>query len=145
MSQLKIKPERRKPKTVGALKLGHLRKYDDWALGKFIKRLNFFGLPYGVYVEGAWITSPNGRSTRLHVHVRIGTKDVEDRRKNVQIGGSTKFLRLPRGGYVSESILLNHIKREIVNSMEHELLESFHVDGHKVFDPHCRTGRRRLQ
>lgn len=143
--RLSFPPEKRRPKQEGELRLGRIRKYDDWALKRFIERLNFYGLPYGVYVEGGWITSPTGRSTRLYLHVRIGVRDVRDRRTSIQLGGSYDFLRLPRGRYVQESLLLNHVRREVMGCLEHELLESFHVDGHRVFDPHTRTGRARYR
>jgi len=145
MGRLKIMPEHRRPKPIGELKLGFIRKYDEWALKKFIKRLNFYGLPYGVYVEGGWITSKTGKSTRLYLHVRLGVKDVNDRRRDIHLGGTYDYLRLPRGRYVSELLLLNHIRNEVVGCLHHELLESFRVDGHKVFDPHTRSGRRRLR
>lgn len=145
MARLIIRRETKKPKaSENPLRLGRLRKYDDYSFQRFLKRLNFFGLPYGVYVEGGWVPDENGKA-QLYIHTRIGCKDVYDRRRSLHIGRAhDKWVDLPRGRSVSERWLLNYIRNLVIDSLAHEVDESFHVDGHKVFNPHTKTGRRRI-
>ncbi len=145
MARLKLVPEIKKPKPSSTpLKLKKLRKYNQYELDRFLKRINFFGLAYGVYVAGHYQIDPKTGKSNLYFHARIGCRDVYDRRKSAHIGENFDSLPLPKGKYVSEKYLLNHLREMIIRNLMHEVDESFHVDGHKVFNPHTRTGRSRL-
>lgn len=145
MPRLVLKPEKRKKRRVGeTLRLGRLRKFDHWSLKAFVKRLDFAGLPYGTYVEAGWVMG-NDEKIGLYIHTRIGVRDVNDRRRRIHLGGGALRPKLPKGKYISEKWILGMIYESIRLSLEHELQECMHLDGHTVFDPHTRTGRQRLE
>jgi hypothetical protein len=144
MGKLRIKPDtRRLPKPTGPLRLGFIRKYDEYYLRRFLKRIRFAGFSYGVYIEGGWVHNDKGQA-RLYIHTRIGCRDIGDRRKQIHLGSRYDYLQLPAGRYVSEKYLLNFIRQQVLGNLEHELDEHMTVDSHRVFDPHSRTGRRRV-
>lgn len=145
MARLKLKPETRKRRPKGeSLKLGRIRKFDSWSLNAFLKRLDFYGLPYGARVSAVWVMNDQEK-VELRLSTRIGCKDITDRRRPIHVGSSYIVPKLPKGRYVSEKWLLGLIYDSLLSDIEHELRECMHVDGHTVFDPHTRLGRRRLE
>lgn len=150
MARLKLVPETKRPKKKGeSLKLGRILKFNDYQLEQLIARLNFYGLPLGVHVSAYWAPDERGK-LHLRMLTRVGVQDRgRDRRyRQMHLGSrGDEFIvrKLPPGRYLSEAFVLSEIRTRLAETLVHELDECTYLDGHRVFDPHTRTGVSRVK